>query len=148
MNGRDVRTFYGAHRVHLRVVYGSQNKQQLMSLNSSGWRVLITEMERVYCAVKPGRVFDPRPHYVRFLVDKFCTDIGFSLSTTISSYQYHAINTPYSSSSTRCCCRKDERTKPGNKNKKTKKKKKSNGVSEIGKHWIEKVLSLFSTLKV
>jgi len=38
MNGRNIKTLYAAHRVHLRVAYGSQNKQQLfLSTTAADW---------------------------------------------------------------------------------------------------------------
>ena len=64
MNGRNIKTLYAAHRVHSRVAYGYQNKQQLFLVNSNCRLVVITKMERIYCAVRSQAT-------VRFLVDKF-----------------------------------------------------------------------------
>jgi hypothetical protein len=58
----------------------------------------------------------------------------------ISSSQYHSINTTCLSLSTCCSYQKDRGAKPENLLK-------SNALSEIGKHWIEKLHSL-SPLKV
>jgi hypothetical protein len=87
------RILSSAHTVYLCVLYGSQEQTAIISLYSINWLVFITETECVYCAVQTeslyiikGKLyffipldagltsrmgqFDPRPVYVRVVVDK------------------------------------------------------------------------------